>query len=108
MEQLIFGKNKDRFYMGESEDKALAEVTFKKHKDNIIILDHTYVNRSLRGKGMGKILVDRVVAYARENKLKIIPTCPFAKDIMEMSEAYRDVLLSDAKLQENKKDACPL
>ena len=45
MEQLIFGKNKDRFYMGESEDKALAEVTFKKHKDNIIILDHTYVNR---------------------------------------------------------------
>jgi hypothetical protein len=108
MEQLIFGKNKDRFYMGESEDKALAEVTFKKHKDNIIILDHTYVNRSLRGKGMGKILVDRVVAYARENKLKIIPTCPFAKDIMEMSEAYRDVLVSDAKLQENKKDACPL
>lgn len=94
--------------MGESEDKALAEVTFKKHKGNIIILDHTYVNRSLRGKGMGKILVDRVVAYARENKLKIIPTCPFAKDIMEMSESYRDVLVSDAKLQENKKDACPL
>ncbi|MDD4153888.1 MAG: GNAT family N-acetyltransferase [Bacilli bacterium] len=108
MEKLIFGKNKDRFYMGESEDKALAEVTFKKHKDNIIILDHTYVNRSLRGKGMGKILVDRVVAYARENNLKIIPTCPFAKDIMEMSKSYNDVLLSDPIIQENQVEACPL
>lgn len=107
MEQLIFGKNKDRFYMGESEDKALAEVTFKKHKDNIIILDHTYVNRSLRGRGMGKILVDRVVSYARENNLKIIPTCPFAKDVMEMSKVYADVLMSDATLQEVKDVACP-
>ncbi|HPY38372.1 MAG TPA: GNAT family N-acetyltransferase [Bacilli bacterium] len=108
MEQLIFGKNKDRFYMGESEEKALAEVTFKKHKDNVIILDHTYVNRSLRGRGMGKILVDRVVAYARENNLKIIPTCPFAKDIMEMSKSYADVLLSDPVVQEVKDMACPL
>ncbi|MFA7700466.1 MAG: GNAT family N-acetyltransferase [Bacilli bacterium] len=108
MKKLIFGKDKDRFYMGGSEDNALAEVTFKKHKDNIIILDHTYVNRKLRGRGMGKILVDRVVQYARENNLKIIPTCPFAKDIMEMSKAYADVLMSDPIIQEIKDEACPL
>ena len=108
MEQLKFGKNKDRFYMGESEDKALAEVTFKPHKGNVIVLDHTYVNRALRGQGMGKILVDRVVAYARENKLKIIPTCPFARDIMEASTEYKDVLLSDAELQDNQPTVCPL
>ena len=108
MEQLIFGKNKDRFYMGESEEKALAEVTFKKHKDNIIILDHTYVNRSLRGRGMGKILVERVVAYARENNLKIIPTCPFAKDIMGMSKAYHDVLMSDPIVQGKQVISCSL
>lgn len=108
MEQLVFGNNQDRFYMGESEDKALAEVTFKRHSDKVIILDHTYVNRSLRGRGIGKILVDRVVAYARENNLKIIPTCPFAKDIMEMSPSYADVLLSDSAIQEVKDVACPL
>lgn len=108
MEKLIFGKNKDRFYMGESEEQALAEVTFKSYKKGVIILDHTYVNRALRGKGMGKILVDRVVAYARENKLKIIPTCPFAKDIMEMSKDYQDVLLSDAEIQGKQPEACPL
>ena len=108
MEDLILGKNKDRFYIGESEEKNIAEVTFKKHQDNIIVLDHTYVNRSLRGRGIGKILVDKVVEYARQNNLKIIPTCPFAKDIMEMSEAYADVLLSDPEIQKEDRVICPL
>ncbi|MFA5422101.1 MAG: GNAT family N-acetyltransferase [Bacilli bacterium] len=108
MEKLLFGKNNDRFYIGESEDNALAEVTFKQYSDHVIILDHTYVNRSLRGRGIGKTLVDKVVEYARQNHLKIIPTCPFAKDIMENSKAYADVLLSNPAVQESKNTACPL
>ncbi|MFA5481482.1 MAG: GNAT family N-acetyltransferase [Bacilli bacterium] len=108
MDKILFGKNSDRFYIGESEEQAVAEVTFKKHRDNIIILDHTYVNRSLRGRGLGKILVDKVVEHARTNNLKIIPTCPFAKDLLEGTAKYADVLLSDEDIQKTTNTACPL
>jgi predicted GNAT family acetyltransferase len=33
-----------------------------------------------------------VVNYARENKIKIIPLCPFAKSVFDKVEEIRDVL----------------
>jgi len=103
MEEVKFGKNADRFYIGESEEKPLAEVTFRKSKDNALVLDHTYVSKALRGKGLGRILVDKVVEYARANKKKIMPTCPFAKDVLEGDGRYADVLLvgTDARGKAN-------
>jgi uncharacterized protein len=33
-----------------------------------------------------------MVEYAREEKKKIIPTCPYAKDRIEQHKEYQDVL----------------
>lgn len=56
----------------------LAEATFPKDENGVWILDHTFVDPSLRGKGVGEKLMEAVVAAARDEGAKIKPTCPFA------------------------------
>jgi uncharacterized protein len=58
-----------------------------------MILDHTEVNDAYRGQNIGKRILMELVAYARENKIKIIPLCPFAKSVFNKVEEIRDVLV---------------
>lgn len=76
-------KGNNKFYVGENEDNAQAVITFKQVDNNEIDIDHTGVSDELGGQGLGKKLVAAVVDYARENNLKIIASCPFAKDVLE-------------------------
>jgi len=57
------------------------------------IIDHTEVDSAFGGKGVGKELVLAAVKFARENHLKIIPLCPFAKATFEKNADLQDVVL---------------
>ena len=57
-----------------------------------VIIDHTDVDDRLRGKGAGKQLVKSAVDWAREEKVKLMPLCPFAKSVFDKTPEYRDVL----------------
>ena len=59
---------------------------------NKIIIDHTEVDDSLRGQGAGKSLVMEAVNFARAEKIKILPLCPYAKSVFDKTEEIRDVL----------------
>ena len=90
-------KGTNRFYIGDSENAAIAEITFVPKGASVIEVDHTWVSPELRGQGIAKLLVDRVVSWAREENLKIIPVCPYVKTQMERNQEYHDLLLvSDA------------
>ncbi|MTV19222.1 GNAT family N-acetyltransferase [Staphylococcus delphini] len=83
-------KGNNKYYVGESESNPEAIMTYVPGKTQIII-DHTVVGDSLRGQGIGKQLVEAAVKDARENNFKIFATCPFAKSVLEKTEAYHDV-----------------
>ena len=70
IEQIEHG-SKGAFLIKENNQR-LAEMTYSKAGDNKIIIDHTEVSDSLRGKGAGKQLVSAAVSYAREKKIKIL------------------------------------
>lgn len=55
-----------------------------------IIIDHTEGNPEF--KGVGIKMLNKAVDYARENNIKIIPLCPFAKKMFDRTENIRDVL----------------
>ncbi|GGB50803.1 GNAT family N-acetyltransferase [Virgibacillus dakarensis] len=84
------GKNK--FFVGENEEEPLAEITFTQSGDTDLIVDHTFVQDELRGEGVAGKLVERVVKYAREEGKKIIPECSYAKNKIEKTPEYHDVL----------------
>ena len=83
--------HKGAFVM-EREGKRLAEMTYTTAGTRRIIIDHTNVDDALRGTGAGKKLVEAAVLGAREQKIKILPLCPFAKSVFDKTPAYADVL----------------
>lgn len=82
----------NNFYIGNSENKPLAKMTFVPTGNNFIIIDHTSVSEELKGQGVGMLLLAEVVSWAKKENKKIIPLCPFAKAQMEKTEEYRDML----------------
>ena len=49
----------------EQDYERLAEMTYSKVGENMIIIDHTDVSDKLRGQGVGKQLVMKAIEYAR-------------------------------------------
>lgn len=88
---LTIQKGTNAFYVGESQENATAIIHFKPSKDGEIIANSTFVDPSLRGQGVAKKLLDRLVDYARENNVKIRPTCSYVVDAFERFDAYDDV-----------------
>lgn len=76
----------------EDSGEVKARLTYSKAGPTQIIIDHTEVSDDLRGKSVGKKLVEHVVEYARENELKVIPLCPFANSIIKRDQSLQDVL----------------
>ena len=85
-------KDKNKYFIGDSEDKPLAEMTYVVSGRDILIVDHTFVSDELGGQGVGKMLLKEVVDWARQENRKIIPLCPYAKAQMERNEEYQDVI----------------
>ena len=89
--QVKINDKKGSFFI-EIEGKQEAEMTFVFAVEDKIIIEHTGVNLGNEGKGLGKQMVAQAVTYARENNIKIIPLCPFAKKVFDKTPEFRDVL----------------
>ena len=87
-------KGTKSFYIGDSEEKPLAEMAFVPTGERLIIIDHTYVSDALNGQGIGKLLLKELVDWARKENKKIIPLCPYAKAQMEKNKEYHDMIYS--------------
>ncbi|TWJ01593.1 hypothetical protein JN11_01744 [Mucilaginibacter frigoritolerans] len=84
------GKRGAFFIEEEGKEIALMHYTFA--GPTKMIIDHTEVNPAYEGKGLGRKLVKAGVDYAREQHIKILPLCPFAKKIFDITPDYADVL----------------
>ena len=59
---------------------------------NFIIIDHTEVDPSFKGKGVGKQLLSKIVEMATERGIKVLPLCPFANAMFKRLADIQDVL----------------
>ncbi len=76
----------------QQENKVLAQVTFPIWKDNIVNIDHTFVDESLRGQGVAGQLMQRTAEELRRTNRKAVATCSYAKRWFEQHKEYADVL----------------
>ena len=81
-------------FIFEVSGNALAEMAYTMANDHTMIIEHTEVDESLRGQGIGKTLQAALVDYVRENNIKVIPLCPFAKSYFERMKEWQDVLVN--------------
>lgn len=71
-------------------DKKIGHINMV-FKGDVIDAPHTEVDKEYGGQGIAGKLVDKLVEYARENKKKIIPSCPYIRDKFEKDDSYEDV-----------------
>lgn len=84
------GETKGRYWA--VIDGLEAELTYSILSPRTIIADHTGVPEALRGSGVGLMLVERLVADARAEEVKIVPLCPFVKAQAARHPEWADVI----------------
>ena len=82
------------YFEALEDGKQAGKMTYTWAGDSKFIIDHTEVNEDFNGKGVGKKLVMKAVEFARNNNLKIIPLCPFAKSVFDKTAEIHDVLFN--------------
>jgi predicted GNAT family acetyltransferase len=89
--QLDLNKNgQGAFYIGDGEER-MGEMAIAVGNDSLTVY-HTEVSPKAEGKGFAKELLGAMVAYARENKLSVVPLCPYVHAQFKRHPAdYADV-----------------
>ncbi|QBQ40582.1 GNAT family N-acetyltransferase [Sphingobacterium psychroaquaticum] len=87
-----FNRDRKGFFKATEDGKEAGRMTYSWAGDSKIIIDHTEVNAEFNGRGVGKQMVMAAVDFARENNIKILPLCPFAKSVFDKTEEIKDVL----------------
>lgn len=85
-------KGMNRFYIGESEANDIARITWVFLDDTTIDINHTFVSPELRGQSIAGKLLGKVVEMAREENLKVVPTCSYAVKKLTRNDEYQDIL----------------
>ncbi len=84
-------KRADQKIEANQEGQVVGEITYSDTKGGKWIIDHTYVDPNHRNQQIGEQLVNAIVEWAREENVKLLPLCPFAKREFEQTPDYADV-----------------
>jgi len=86
-----FDGRKGSFFIEEGA-KRFAEMVYVMAGPKKMIIEHTEVDESLKGQGVGAKLLESLVDYVRGEEIKVIPLCPFAKATFKKRPELQDVL----------------
>lgn len=70
----------------------VAEMTYRRTGEQVVVIDHTFVDEQLRGHGMARKLLDAAVAWARASGNMIVPSCSYVTLQFARDNSIRDVL----------------
>lgn len=80
-----------------SDDKKAGKMDIS-IEDGKLTVYHTEVNPEYEGRGFAKILLEKLVATARERDLKIVPLCPYVHaQFRRHPDEYQDVWYGHSK-----------
>lgn len=87
-----FITDNDRIYLKDESGELLAEVTYPTVTDNVVNIDHTFVDSSLAGKGIAAQLIETLALKLRKDEKKAVLTCSYAVKWFENHPEFHDVL----------------
>lgn len=87
---VVFEENANRSAAYDGENQ-IGECDFTVSAGTWTIT-HTGVRPEYGGRGIARHLVEKVIEEARKRKARILPLCSYARNMMESSGEYGDVL----------------
>ena len=88
-EKVIHEKENERFVLYSEGNEVYVEYSMI---GNDLNLYHTYTHPALRGKGLAAHVVRAAFEFAKENNLKIIPTCSYVQSFIAKNEEYKKLV----------------
>ncbi|MGW8311927.1 MAG: GNAT family N-acetyltransferase [Desulfuromonadales bacterium] len=76
------------------EAEVAGSVAFVEYAldDNILTLVHTEVPANLEGQGLGGKIVKAALDFAKDQGLKVVLQCPFARSYIERHQEYAGIV----------------
>jgi uncharacterized protein len=68
-----------------------GELTFSRASPTLVIADHTFAPDSMRGLGVAKAMVERLISDARSEGFKIFALCPYVRSQFDRHPEWADV-----------------
>lgn len=88
-ENIIHEKENERFVIYLNGNEVYVEYTLAGKEINLY---HTYTHPALRGKGLAAHVVRAAFEFAKENNLKVIPTCSYVQSFIAKSAEYKNLI----------------
>ncbi len=82
----------DRIYANDENGRLVAEITFPATGPETVVIDHTFVDPSLRGAGVAGQLMKAACERIKRDGKRATATCSYAVSWFERNEGYRDIL----------------
>lgn len=60
---------------------------FTRPEAGVMQIEYVEVDPALRGRGLGRQLVEKAVAFARDAKLRVVPVCSYARAVIQRDPA---------------------
>jgi len=80
-------------FAAQLEGAQEAKLEYEKQTGDVIDLKYTFVPEEFRGEGIASELVKQSLDIAREEDLKIVPSCPFVQNYVEEHNGkYEDII----------------
>ncbi|WP_374667873.1 GNAT family N-acetyltransferase [Acinetobacter sp.] len=79
------------FFISNETGQRIAEISYIWCGEKTIDANHTWVDDSLRGQGTARQLLDVLVNFAREQNLKIIPSCSYVEAMFKRDQSLSDL-----------------
>lgn len=87
--KVIHDKVNNRFVINIDGLDSFVEYSLNEKEMNLY---HTYTPPQLRGKGLAEKVVRTAIEYAKENSLKVIPSCSYVAVFMQRHPEYSELL----------------
>lgn len=78
-----FQKEANRIYVENDAGAVIAEISFEEMEPGVCVIDHTFVDASLRGQGIAKQLVEMAVEFIEGQGKQVDASCSYAKAYLE-------------------------
>jgi len=88
--KVIHEKENQRFVIYNESNEVYVEYTMK---DNELNLYHTFTDPVLRGKGLAAQVVRAALEFAKENNLKVIPTCSYVHSFIAKNDEFKELVV---------------
>ncbi len=75
-----------------NDTEEMGRLTYTIFPDkNQLVISFVLVHSKFEGQGMGKLLVEEAITFARENSWTVHPHCSYARSVMNRMSNLEDV-----------------